>query len=202
MKIILTALLALVALTGQGQEVKMNEPSFSDYLTLLHFKGYKAYSFDISMFEGKRAKLVVKECSNGKEIHDNLLANFLFTLPIHDKLVIGFVPTEKDSTSQYVFELTGGGTFSLPLNLRPIPGIDGDVPHYQYESVPFELVPPFKVGEFIPFVLYGSWWYDEAFNITRFCGDDSGDDFIKPDLSSSILKDIPHYFVLGIVVEE
>lgn len=27
---ILAALLAFVALTGQGQEVKMNEPSFSD----------------------------------------------------------------------------------------------------------------------------------------------------------------------------
>ena len=30
MKTILAALLALVALTGQGQEVKINEPSFSD----------------------------------------------------------------------------------------------------------------------------------------------------------------------------
>ena len=41
-KAIITALLALVAMAGQAQKIKMNEPSFSDYLPLLNAKGYMA----------------------------------------------------------------------------------------------------------------------------------------------------------------
>jgi hypothetical protein len=52
-KIIITALLALVTLAGQGQELKMNEPSLNDYLPLLKVKGYQAYSFDVSAIKGK-----------------------------------------------------------------------------------------------------------------------------------------------------
>ena len=35
MKTIITALFALVAMTGWEQEIKMNEPSVSDYLPLI-----------------------------------------------------------------------------------------------------------------------------------------------------------------------
>ena len=65
-KNIITALLVLVALTGQSQEVKMNEPSFDDYLLLLEQKGYMARSFDFSMFEGKKARLSSRSMSTVK----------------------------------------------------------------------------------------------------------------------------------------
>ena len=43
---IIIALLALVALAGQAQEIRTNEPTLDDYLHLLNTKGYIAYSFD------------------------------------------------------------------------------------------------------------------------------------------------------------
>ena len=46
-KAIITALLALVAMTGWAQEIKMNESSISDYLPLLKASGYTAYSFGL-----------------------------------------------------------------------------------------------------------------------------------------------------------
>jgi hypothetical protein len=42
--------------------------------------------------------------------------------------------------------------------------------------------------------LFGSSWYDERFNIYRFCGENE----INPDMSSEILKDVPHYYVIGV----
>ena len=65
-KYIITALLALVAIAGLGQEIKMNEASFSDYLPLLNAKGYKAYSFDVSAIKGKNVMFNIREYVNGK----------------------------------------------------------------------------------------------------------------------------------------
>ena len=40
-KTIIMFLLALVAATGQAQKIKMNKPSFSDYLPLLNANGQR-----------------------------------------------------------------------------------------------------------------------------------------------------------------
>ncbi len=66
-----------------------------------------------------------------------------------------------------------------------------------YQSRPFELTAPFEKGKFIPLVLYGSYWYEPANGGCRFCGDNE----IKPDLSSDIVKNIPHFFVFGIKIK-
>lgn len=58
---------------------------------------------------------------------------------------------------------------------------------------PFKLQ-PFKEGEFIPLMLVGSIWWDSEFNLFRFCGES----VIDPDLSSDIVKFIPHYYVIGV----
>lgn len=188
----------LVAMTGQSQEVKMNEPSFDDYLPLLENKGYAAYGFDISMFEGKKAKLVIKEYIDGQEIRDCLSTlPYPVTFTIKDKISIGFMPIEEDSLGTCVINVNGGGRLSTRLKLKSIRW--GEKTVCSYGTRPFELVPPFKVGDFIPLALYGSYWYDANFGITRFCGEN----FIKPDLTSEyLLKDCPHYFVVGIKVEE
>lgn len=194
-KIIITALLALVVMAGQAQEIKMNEPSFSDYLPLLKAKGYMAYSFDTQCFSGKMAKPIVKEYVSGKEVGD--LINFDISMSLGEKLIVGFLPSENDSTANYIFQFPGGA-FNASLMLRPIfnPS-EPATPIYIYESRPFELASPFKVGQFIPLVLYGSWWYDADSDVTRLCGEK----FIKPDLSSDIIKYIPHFYVLGIRIK-
>ena len=85
-KTIITFMLALVWVAGQAQELKMNEPSFSDYLPLLNIKGYKAYSFDTSAFKDKWAVPVIKEYVKGEETAD-FLSGWNIAFGIKDKLV-------------------------------------------------------------------------------------------------------------------
>lgn len=192
---IITALLALVALTGRAQQIKVNEPSISDYLPLLEAMGYKAYSFDTKEFKGATAQTVVMEYVKGQEPRE--VSGFSMSVDLDEKLIIGFVPSDNDSIARYVFRFDDvRGVFSR-LYLKPI--CDPQHPEekwYMYNSRPFELTAPIEKGKFIPLVLYGSHWYDADCGACRFCGDN----FIKPDFSSDIVKYIPHFFVLGIKI--
>ena len=140
----------LVAMTGWGQTIKMNDPSFSDYLPLLNIKGYKAYSFDTSAFKGKWAELVVKEYVNG-EIITNSMSDYGIALGIKDKLIMGFAPSDNDSTTIFSFHCSDNGAFSCQLPLKPIvdPNNSGKK-EFQYETRPFELVEPFPWGSLFP----------------------------------------------------
>lgn len=117
-KTIITILFVLAAMAGQAQEIKMNEPSFSDYLPLLNAKGYMAYSFDMHEFNGKYVIPVIKEYENGKETDAKF--GFDISFGIKDKLIIGFFPSEKDSIANYSFSLSGGGGFNANLPKRHI----------------------------------------------------------------------------------
>ena len=193
-KSIITAMLALVTMVGQAQEIKMNESSISDYLPLLKAKGYIAYSFDTKDFKGALVEPIVMEYMKGKEPR----VVFSITMSLDEKLIIGFVPTDNDSTATYAFRFSESRGFNSRLPLMPICNPDNPVDKwYAYESRPFELVPPFEKGKFIPLVLYGSYWYEPDNGGCRFCGDNE----IKPDLSSDIVKNIPHYYVLGIKIK-
>ena len=192
-KAIITTLLALVTMTGQAQEIRTNEPTLDDYMQLLNAKGYIAYSFDIKDFKGKQYEPVVMEYANSKEAKDVL--GFSFSFPLGEKLVIGFAPSSNDSTYVYSFQSVGGGGFNATLKLQPV--FAPEMPSkqaYRYESRPFELISPVETGKFIPLVLFGSYWYEQETGVSRFCGDK----LIKSDLSSDLIKSIPHFYVLGI----
>ena len=192
-KAIITTLLALVTMTGQAQEIRTNEPTLDDYMQLLNAKGYIAYSFDIKDFKGKQYEPVVMEYANSKEAKDVL--GFSFSFPLGEKLVIGFAPSSNDSTYVYSFQSVGGGGFNATLKLQPV--FAPEMPSkqaYRYESRPFELVAPVETGKVIPLVLFGSYWYEQETGVSRFCGDK----LIKSDLSSDLIKSIPHFYVLGI----
>ena len=192
-KTIITALLALVALAGQAQVIRTNEPTLDDYLQLLNAKGYIAYSFDMKDFKGKQYEPVVMEYAKGQEANDVL--GFSFSFPIGDKLVIGFAPSSNDSTYVYSFQSVGGGGFNATLKLQPVYAPEMPTKQaYRYESRPFELVAPVETGKVIPLVLFGSYWYEQETGVSRFCGES----VIKPDLSSDLIKSIPHFYVLGI----
>ena len=70
-KTIITMMLALVTMTGWGQEIKMNEATINDYIPMLNQKGYQAYSFDVSAIKGRNATFNVREFVNGKEVEDS-----------------------------------------------------------------------------------------------------------------------------------
>ena len=195
-KAIITTLLALVALAGQAQEIRTNEPTLDDYLQLLNAKGYIAYSFDMKDFKGKQYEPVVMEYANSKEAKDVL--GFSFSFPLGEKLVIGFAPSSNDSTYVYSFQSVGGGGFNATLKLKPVFAPEMPTKQaYRYESRPFELVAPVEMGKFIPLVLFGSYWYEQETGVSRFCGEKQ----INPDLSSDIIKSIPHFYVFGIRIK-
>ena len=195
-KAIITTLLALVALAGQAQEIRANEPTLGDYMQLLKAKGYIAYSFDMKEFKDRSVEPVIMEYVKGEEARDVL--GFSFSFPIGEKLVIGFAPSSNDSTYVYSYQSDGGGGFNATLKLKPVFAPEMPTKQaYRYESRPFELVAPVETGKLIPLVLFGSYWYEQETGVSRFCGDK----LIKPDLSSDIIKSIPHYYVLGIKIK-
>lgn len=192
---IITALLALVALTGWAQEIKMNETTINDYIPMLNAKGYQAYSFDVSSIKGKNVTFNVREFVNGKEVEDSPRLLFPYYFQANgDKLVYGFLPSENDSTALCYFNWENTLRSAVSLKLRQIFWESENKYVYSYVSRPFELTMTLEKDTFIPLVCYCSFWYDAEYKITRCCGEN----FIKPDLSSDILKYVPHYYVLGI----
>ena len=179
----------------QAPKLKMHEPSIADYLPILQASGYRAYSFDVSALRGMKAVPGIKEYVDGQEAGD-LLSGLSFPLefPLEERLTIGLHHAAGDSTVQCVID-ADGSSFRSSERLRPI--VWRGRTSYSYDARPFELVPPFEAGRFIPLVLYGSHWYDADFDVTRFCGEK----FIRPDLSSDLLRECPHYYVFGITLK-
>ena len=165
-------------------------------MQLLKAKGYIAYSFDMKEFKDRSVEPVIMEYVKGEEAKDVL--GFSFSFPIGEKLIIGFAPSSNDSTYVYSYQSDGGGGFNATLKLQPVFAPEMPTKQaYRYESRPFELVSPVETGKLIPLVLFGSYWYEQETGVSRFCGDKQ----IKPDLSSDIIKDIPHFYVLGIKIK-
>ena len=103
-KTIITILLALVAMAGLAQEIKMNETTINDYIPMLNQKGYQAYSFDVSAIKGRNVTLNVREFVNGKEVEDSPRLLFPYYFEARgDKLVYGFLPSDNDSTALCYF---------------------------------------------------------------------------------------------------
>ena len=191
--IITTIILAVAAMTATAQEIKMNETTISDYLPLLKAKGYSVFSFDTKDFKDALVEPVIMEYVKGEEPKDAL--GFNWTVQMGEKLLIGFAPSGNDSTVIFNFQFTESIHIDSHLLLKPIKVPGKPEEHdYKYEPRPFKLAAPFEKEKIIPLVLYGSYWYEAETGAYRFCGDGS----IKPDLSSDVVKETPHFYVLGI----
>lgn len=187
MKTILTILLALVTVAGQAQEIKMNESTINDYIPLLNAKGYQAYSFNVSAIKGRNVEIYFREFVNGKEVENSPRLLFPYYFEARgNKLIIGFLPSEKDSLALCCFSWENTLSFASSLKLKPI-FWESDKYIYSYRSDPFEPTSPKEKETFIPLVYYSSFWYDAEDKVTRCCGS-----------ISDIIKQSPHYFVLGI----
>ena len=188
MKTILTILLALVTVAGQAQEIKMNESTINDYIPLLKAKGYQAYSFNVSAIKGRNVEIYFREFVKGKEVENSPRLLFPYYFEARgNKLIIGFLPSEKDSLALCCFSWENTLSFTSSLKLKPIFWESENKYIYSYRSDPFEPTSPIEKETFIPLVYYSSFWYDAEDKVTRCCGS-----------ISDIIKQSPHYFVLGI----
>ena len=111
-----------------------------------------------------------------------------------DKISIGFLPVENDSIENFKLTVDNIGRIGSELKLRKVFGGHAPEGEYSYGTRPFS-TPAFKPNTFIPLALYGSYWYDEQFDIVRFCGENE----IDPELKAEILKDSPHYYIIGVI---
>lgn len=113
------------------------------------------------------------------------------------KITVGFIPCENDSTEVGRLYVKNQGSAGFSLKLKPINhnGVYDDEVIYKYKPVPFK-ASVFEDGKFIPLAAYASFWFDEKYSIIRFCGAKE----IDPDMSTEILKDTPHYYVIGVTL--
>ena len=222
---ILTIILAAFMQNLSAQSVKPQEADFSDYIKLLNDAGYMVYSFDIKDFldDTYSIRFRIKEFVNGKEIESKdrgFLSNNRMMLTEFseetqkelreeglctdlekgivrqsEKITIGVSPANSDSVQKIKFTVEEMRSGNRMLKLRPLKIADSSR-HYHYSHRPFK-INSFEEGKFIPLVLYASYWFDEQNGFFRFCGEKE----IEPDMSSEILKFLPHYYVIGVEIK-
>jgi hypothetical protein len=206
-----------------GQQIKSKNVELDDIISLLNASGYELFSFDVTEMLKERYDItfIQKEYEAGREIVSSnitqvpnkmLLTDFpesqwqealdagitiidpeTKAIAHAEKFSFGFYPSGNDSTKFMQIDIPNFMRNRTPFKLRGITTKDSDKLSFLYSTRPFKLN-TFKEDEFIPLVLFGSMWYDERFNIFRFCGEAE----INPDMSSEILKDVPHHYVIGV----
>ncbi len=208
------------------KQIVRQDAVFEDYIPLLKKAGYNVFSFDISSLQDtlKAITVDVREYEYGKRtnyrggyVHfsnmkmisdfsefdqEKILAEGLADAPergiyrLAEKLTLAFSPGKNPSQVTMTASMRGMGTFVWPLHLRPLdlPSYESDS-QYLYEYRPFEL-DSFVENEFIPLVLYGSFWKDGE--IAHFCGEE----VLSSDMSSDMISRIPHFYVVGITVSD
>lgn len=224
MRRLLTIVCALSLWTGaSGQRIQPREAGVEEYVTLLEAAGYQAFSFDLRELLADRYDLVlrIREYVGGelqeRSITYDLESNKVMvsdfpadqqddfrdedlvdpatrTYKWAERLTVGFLPPVVDSVARVVCDIPGIATTCPQLRLRGL-----DVPQAPGSKLYRYMARPFKVGKvesgaFLPLVFFGSVWYDERYGFFRFCGERE----IEPDLSSRIVADVPHFYVIGI----
>lgn len=218
--------IAIASSAAMGQTITSKPATFDDYMPLLQDKGYDAYVFDISGLSDHKVQFAftIREYEGDKLVKDNVLSyspafynmRLLTDIPeeyrqswiddgIEDpergilelakKITIGLMPADADSLKRFSVSVENMGTFLNQLELKPLTVKETGKVFYTYNPRPFKLDKAPAEG-YVPLVLLGSMWFDEQFNVFRFCGENE----IDPDLSveESMVHFIPHYYVFGV----
>lgn len=222
-RILSSLVVAAAAFPVGAQTIKPVEAPVSTYIELLKDNGYDAYSFDISALRDTTYNLEfkVREYEGDKLVGaDNgypfVLQNrkMASVFPpesrakikpeemadadkgiysLGERIDIGLLPPT-DSIRRISIMVPSQGTIFRQIKLREQHSPDGKQSATTYIGRTFK-TQEIKEGEFTPLVLVGSFWWDPQYNIFRFCGEVE----IEPDLSSRIVRNIPHYYVIGVV---
>lgn len=199
--------LLLAMLCGWAHLIKPQKATADDYIPLLKEMGYEVYSFDLSELGKDSATyqiqpVVKRYAEGGEEAYMDLGLSFTNRNGdvVYNKATVSLSPCQTSPSPEIVAKQM---TFNLdfyklgyPLYFIKAVSPDGKE-NTLYESRPFKLE-EIKIGEFIPLVLYGSAWYDEECNCYRFCGDNE----ISPDMHEDIVKYIPEFYVIGVIIRK
>lgn len=97
---------------------------------------------------------------------------------------------KSDSTVYFYIASPKVGQQGFPFTLYPADGKD----YYKYYTRPFALRATADDEMEIPLLIYGSAWNEPGTTIYRFCGANE----IDPDMTTEMLKHIPHHYVIGL----
>ncbi len=223
----ISALLLALSATAQTASVKKSAPTVNDIINVMENQGIFINSYDMTEFNDGVYSIVlfVEEYEEGVMNEQNSLrANLGINKTdvrkfgeradiwretygmkrrqnIHtlmERISIHTLPSS-DTTMKVTFDVKNIGGMGCPLSLKRYgkgPQAENTARYYQR---PFKMEPQ-EHAEIIrlPLLLVGAAWYDEGNNIYRFCGEKE----IDPALTSEILKDTPHYFIIGVELHE
>lgn len=197
-RIVFAVILLFQFIIASAQVIKPLMTEASDYVPMLRDAGFGVYAFDISSLNENayNVSLVVSEYVNGElvsETESYEVESSLYKNP--QKLTLGFSP-KSDSMRNVRLYVDDVRIAAKTLTLKPMtaPKYEGEV---MYDLLEFELT-QIKVNAVTPLILLGSYWYDEPFKTVRFYGDEER----TIEMSSPIMKLIPHCYILGIKVEQ
>ncbi len=220
-KIIFTALLTLVALAGQGQEIKRITASLEDFMEHMAMYGYEVYTYDISSLRDSVSgfTLVIREYNQTGMINEENASHFGTRIMISDfdeedqkviydtnaaddpergifrfskTITIGFSPVQSDSIENATIRSSRIQSMQWKLIQKPIPEMSE--PTYRYRAVPYQ-PSAFCLDKFIPLVLYCSFWWDNG--VYRCCGDAELTE--GKEIDSNFFKYCPHYYIIGAI---
>ena len=194
---IITILLALFAVAGQGQTIKRVTATPEDFMEHMAMYGYEVFTYDISSLRDSVSgfTIVIREYNQQGMIDEKKLYGFRTKTMISDfneqdqksiyeekdgddmergiyrlskSLSIGFSPIQSDSIETITLRSSRNDASPWKLILKPIPGAPQTV--YRYQKAPYQPT-SFSLDTFIPLVFYGSFWWDEQSKGWRFCGE-------------------------------
>lgn len=204
-----------------GRELRLKTTSFEDYIPLLENAGFHLESFDISDLADSSyyIQLQIREYEAGKtDFKTNMMPYALDNRTMASEFKDTIIPTEEmavpekgiytlgrkvniglrsvtDSTKTVLMDIPEIGTMPLSLKMRKVHNPEtGDDIMIEYDARPFK-VDSIRINDFTPLVWVGSFWWDGDFKIFRCCGENE-----ISSLSSEIVDNSPHYYVIGIVV--
>lgn len=216
------SILAMVSYqTSAQKQAERKDISADDILCALEMSGTFLYSFCFDSFNDEVYEIspFAEEYIDGKRIDKDI--NFSFgkskvdVRQFGDKAdswreLYGMAPSDSiytklsdigiyiingnDSTVRSCINIKSIGTIDSVLKKRTATKGPDKGKFINYSHRPFRMIPQEGDCIHIPLVLYGSYWYDDQCDLYRFCGDKE----ISPDMSSEILKSIPHYFIIGV----
>lgn len=222
-QIIITALLALVAMAGQGQEIKRVTTKPENFMEHMNMYGYKVFTYDISSLRDVASgfTIVIREYDKFGMVDEKKLEGFRTRTLISDfdeedqrviyakkngddmelgiyrlskTLSIGFSPVQSDSIELVTIRSDRHDGSPYCLTLKPIPGAPQMV--YRYEKIPYQPT-AFELNTFVPLVLYGSFWWDRKTQTRRFCGEiELTEEKAK---TNNYFKNSPHYYIIGAI---
>ena len=204
-----------------GRELRLKTTSFEDCIPLLENAGFHLESFDISDLADSSyyIQLQSREYEAGKtDFKTNMMPYALDNRTMASEFKDTTIPAEEmavpekgiytlgrkvniglrsvtDSTKTVLMDIPEIGTMPLSLKMRKVHNPEtGDDIMIEYDARPFK-VDSIRINDFTPLVWVGSFWWDGDFKIFRCCGENE-----ISSLSSEIVDNSPHYYVIGIVV--